>query len=146
MGSLALASVTGAQNPCDVFKTMSCPISEVDILGEHTTADTAECQTWCTQTEDCTFFTHYIDIESCYILAKCDEFLACENCISGPATPSFESCQSTTQAFTTSTSTAATTTDAVTPSTTTQSTTITTSTEAQFINCDYADDCDERLG
>ena len=44
----------------------------------------------CTQTEDCTFFTHYIDIESCYILAKCDEFLACENCISGPATPSFE--------------------------------------------------------
>ena len=44
--SLALASVTGAQNPCDVFKTMSCPISEVNILGEHTTADTAECQTW----------------------------------------------------------------------------------------------------
>ena len=44
----------------------------------------------CTETEGCNVFTHFIDMESCYLLTKCEEYVACENCISGPKTPSFE--------------------------------------------------------
>ena len=44
----------------------------------------------CTETAGCNFFTHFINMDACYLLIKCDEFVACENCISGPATPSIE--------------------------------------------------------
>ena len=41
--TLALAA---AQDPCDVFRTMSCPIAEVNIMDNKNTTDTTECQTW----------------------------------------------------------------------------------------------------
>ena len=41
--SLAMAA---AQDPCDVFRTMSCPIAEVNIMDNKNTTDTTECQTW----------------------------------------------------------------------------------------------------
>ena len=42
--TLALAA---AQGPCDVFRTMSCPIAEVNIMDyTNNTTDTTECQTW----------------------------------------------------------------------------------------------------
>ena len=44
----------------------------------------------CRETAGCNFFTHFINMDACYLLIKCDEFVACENCISGPATPSIE--------------------------------------------------------
>ena len=41
--TLAMAA---AQDTCDVFRTMSCPIAEVNIMDYKNTTDTTECQTW----------------------------------------------------------------------------------------------------
>ena len=45
--SLAMVSLTAAQDPCDVFTTMACPIVELNVMGNRNNAtDTTECQTW----------------------------------------------------------------------------------------------------
>ena len=41
-------SLATAQDPCDVFTSMSCPITEVNLIEtvRHNVTDTTECQTW----------------------------------------------------------------------------------------------------
>ena len=44
--TLAMVSFTAAQDPCDVFTTMACPIVEVNIMDyKNNATDTTECQT-----------------------------------------------------------------------------------------------------
>merc|ERR1711892_1597593 len=79
------------QLDCSVFQPAACPLRENNMVGYNDTVpDTAACQKSCGQNAACKFFTHYNT--TCYHLASCDNLESCQDCISGPPSPPFNSC------------------------------------------------------
>lgn len=84
-----------AQDDCSVFHEGACPLEVSNILNDSGVASNAsECQALCKNEENssCSFFTFNTSSSHCYLLYSCGGVFECQDCISGPAEPSFSEC------------------------------------------------------
>merc|ERR1711962_537864 len=85
-----LVACTNGQS-CQDFQEGSCPLSEYNMVAsDHDTAQPGLCQDKCRSNEECHYFTHFET--QCFLLKSCAFIEPCEDCVSGPSAPDFDTC------------------------------------------------------
>merc|ERR1711892_1635310 len=87
-------ATTTITEDCSNFSQSTCPIDEDTMVGFMNTDTAQECQELCRDTEECTFFTFFVN--QCYLLNTCDYTQDCPRCVSGPEYPDVNTCASVT--------------------------------------------------
>merc|ERR1711892_75550 len=92
--STTTTATTTITEDCSNFSPSTCPIDEDTMVGFMNTDTAQECQELCRDTEECTFFTFFVN--QCFLLKTCGYTQDCPRCVSGPEYPDVNTCASVT--------------------------------------------------